>query len=68
MPIDWAVVNWLYIALMAVFAFISSFIGILLSFNSKFLGALIAAVVFAIIILFWTYYPHNLPLPVAKPV
>jgi hypothetical protein len=36
-PIDWANVSWLYVAVLALLVFVST--------------------------LFWTYYPHGLPLP-----
>jgi len=63
MPIDLATVDWLYVVLLAVFVFIASFIGSVLSFSHRGMAALLAAVVFAGIFVFWTYYPHGLPLP-----
>ena len=35
MPIDWAAVNWVYVALLSGFAFLGSLIGNLLSFRSR---------------------------------
>ena len=64
-PIDWASVNWLYVILLALFAFLSSLIGNFISFKRAFLGALLSAVLFAAAFIFWTYYPHGLPLPTA---
>jgi hypothetical protein len=61
--IDWANVSWLYVAVLALIVFVSSLIGTLLSFRRLFLGALLSAVVFAVAFVFWTYYPHGLPLP-----
>jgi hypothetical protein len=71
MPIDWASVNWVYVGVLAVFAFFATFVGNLLSFNHRGFAAVLSALVFAAIFVFWTYYPHGLPLPtsltVAKP-
>ena len=62
-PIDWANVNWVYVGVLAVFAFISTLIGNLLSLNHRGFGALLSAILFAAIFVFWSYYPHGLPLP-----
>jgi hypothetical protein len=64
-PIDWASVNWLYVILLALFVFLTTLIGNLISFKRAFLGALFSAVLFAAAFIFWTYYPHGLPLPIA---
>ena len=61
--IDWANVSWLYVAVLAVLVFVSTLIGTLLSFRRLLLGAVLSAVVFAVAFVFWTYYPHGLPLP-----
>jgi hypothetical protein len=61
--IDWANVSWLYVAVLAVLVFVSTLIGTLLSFKRLLLGALLSTVVFAVAFVFWTYYPHGLPLP-----
>src|SRR5690242_2540016 len=63
LPIDWSSVNWLYFGLLVALVFVTSLIGGLLSFHRAVLGALISAVLFAAAFLFWTYYPHHLPLP-----
>jgi hypothetical protein len=62
-PIDWASVSWLYVAVLAVLVFVSTLIGTLLSFRRLLLGAVLSAVLFAGAFVFWTYYPHGLPLP-----
>lgn len=62
-PIDWASVNWVYVILLAVFVFVAALIGNLLSFNHRGWGALLAALLFGVIFVFWSYYPHHLPLP-----
>jgi hypothetical protein len=63
MPIDWANVDWLYVVLLAVFAFFASLIGSLLAFGRRGIGALLSALIFAAIFVFYSYYPHHLPLP-----
>ena len=65
MPIDLAQVDWLYVGLLAVFAFLATFIGNLLSFNHRGIAAVLSALLFAAIFVAWTYYPHHLPLPTA---
>ncbi len=61
--IDWTSVNWLYVILLSVFVFVAAGIGNLLSFNHRGWGALLTALLFGIIYVFWSYYPHHLPLP-----
>lgn len=63
MPIDLATVDWLYVGVLAVFAFLATGIGNLLSFNSRGMAAVLSAVLFAALFVAWTYYPHGLPLP-----
>ena len=63
LPIDWANVNWVYVAVLAVFVFIATLVGNLLTFSHRAMAALLSAVLFAAIFVFWTYYPHHLPLP-----
>ena len=43
-------------------------IGNLLSFNHRGMAAVLSALVFAGLFVFWTYYPHHLPLPTAVTV
>jgi hypothetical protein len=61
MPIDLAQVDWLYVILLAVFVAISTFLGGLLSFSHRGTAAMLSAVLFAAIFIFWTYYPHRVP-------
>jgi hypothetical protein len=63
MPIDLLSVNWLYVIVLAIFVFITTFIGNLLSFSHRGWAAFLSALAFAVIFIFWTYYPHGLPLP-----
>jgi len=65
MPIDLASVNWIFVALMAIFAFIAALLGSFISLRSRFFGAVIAGVLFAVMFVAWNYYPHPMiPLPV----
>ena len=63
MPIDLGQVDWLYVAVLAVFAFATNIVANLLSFKRRGIAAILAAVLFAATFVFWTYYPHGLPLP-----
>jgi hypothetical protein len=65
MPIDLATVDWLYVIVLALFVFLATLIANVLSFGRRFMGALLAAILFAAAFVFWTYYPHHLPLPTA---
>jgi hypothetical protein len=62
-PIDLASVNWLYVAILALFVFVASLIGNFLSFGRRVSGALLSAILFAVAFVAWSYYPHHLPLP-----
>lgn len=64
-PIDWANVNWVYVAVLAIFVFVATLIGNVLSLNHRGIGALLSAILFAAAFVFWTYYPHGLPLPIS---
>src|SRR5262245_25721965 len=61
--IDWTSVNWLYVAVLTALVFFSTLIGALLSFKRAFRTAVLSALLFAAGFVFWTYYPHGLPLP-----
>lgn len=63
--IDWATVNWLYFGLLVAVVFVTSLIGAFLSFRHRGFGALISAVLFAVVFMFWSYYPHHLGLPMS---
>ncbi len=64
-PIDFATVDWLYVVVLALIVFLAALIANILSFGRRFLGAVLSAVLFAAAFVFWTYYPHHLPLPTA---
>ena len=53
MPIDISNVDWLFVGLMAVFAFVAALLGSLIAFRNRFAGAIIAGILFAVIFVFW---------------
>ena len=63
LPIDWANVNWPYVIALVLLVFVCTLIGTSLSFRRTFLGAVLTALLFAAAFVYWTYYPHGLPLP-----
>lgn len=63
MSIDLAQVDWLYVGVLAVFAYFATVVGNLLSFNRRGIAAVLSALVFVAIFVAWSYYPHHLPLP-----
>jgi len=65
MPIDLSTVNWIFVALMAGFAFVAALLGSLISFRNRVGGAVIAAILFAAMYVAWNYYPHpQIQLPI----
>jgi hypothetical protein len=66
MPIDWALVNWGYVALLSGFAFIAALIANFIAFGHRLGGAILAGILFAAIFVFATYYPHGISLPTLK--
>ncbi len=63
MELDWLNnVDWLYVVLISLFALVASAIGHLLSFNHRGMGAVLTAVIFGAGFVFWSYYPHKVPL------
>ena len=69
MPIDISNVDWVFVVLLAVFAFVAALLGSLIAFRSRFLGAIIAGILFAVLFVLWNTYPHpQLPLPILKSV
>ena len=63
LPIDWATVNWPYFLALVVLVFACTFVGTALSMKRTFLSCLLTSLLFGAAFMFWTYYPHNLPLP-----
>ncbi len=65
--LDLSTVNWVFVALMAVFAFIASLIGNLIAFRNVFFGAIITGILLAAIYVVWNHYPHpTVPLPIVS--
>ena len=48
MPIDLSAVNWVFVSLMGVLAFVAALLGSLIAFRNRFAGAIIAGVLFAV--------------------
>jgi hypothetical protein len=67
-PIEWSTVNWGYVTLLSVFAFLAGLIGHLLSFKSRLFGAILTGVLFAAAFIVWTYYPLDPRIHAAVPV
>ena len=66
MPIDLATVDWLYVVVLALFVFLATLIANVLCVRPPLHRArVLSAVLFAAAFVFWTYYPHHLPLPTA---
>jgi cytochrome bd-type quinol oxidase subunit 2 len=63
MPFSLANVDWVYVAILALLVFISTWVGSLLSFKNSGRAAVLSALVFAGLFVFWTYYPHRIPGP-----
>jgi hypothetical protein len=66
MPIDLSTVNWVFVGLMAVLAFVATLLGDLIALRNRFFGAIIAAILFAVGFVAWNYYPHSFGLPIIK--
>lgn len=63
MPIDLATVDWIYVGVLAVLAFLATVVANIVSFGHRGMAALLSAIIFAALFVSWTYYPHGLPLP-----
>jgi len=68
MPIDLSNVNWGFVGLMTLLAFVSSLLGSLIAYKSRFAGAIIAAILFAAGFIAWNYYPHTFGFPIIKTI
>ena len=65
MSIDISTVNWVIVALMAVFAFVAALLGNLIAFRNLFVGSILTGILFAAMFVVWNYYPHpTIPLPI----
>jgi len=63
MPIDLAQVDWLYVIVLAVLVYLAAVVGNLLSFGNRWTAATLSTLVFVVLFVLWTYYPHRVPLP-----
>jgi uncharacterized membrane protein YuzA (DUF378 family) len=68
MPIDLSAVNWVFVGLMAALAFVAALLGSLIAFRNRFVGAILAGVLFAAGFVAWNYYPHSFGLPIIKTI
>jgi hypothetical protein len=68
MPIDLAAVPWLYVAILSGFAFVAALLGSLIAFRNRFVGAIIAGILFGVAFVGWNYYPHSFGLPILKAI
>jgi len=66
MGIDLSTVNWTFVGLMGVGAFVAALLGSLIAFRNRLLGAILAGILFAIFFVGWNYYPHAFGLPIVK--
>ena len=64
--VDLSAVNWVFVGLMTVLAFVAALLGSLIAFRNRFFGAIIAAILFAAGFVAWNYYPHSFGLPIVK--
>jgi hypothetical protein len=65
MPIDLTAVDWAFVGILTILCFVAALLGSLISFRNKLGGAILAAVLFAVGLVGWMYYPHpQLPGPV----
>ncbi|HEX4408636.1 MAG TPA: hypothetical protein VH206_07685 [Xanthobacteraceae bacterium] len=66
MPIDLTAVDWAFVGILSIICFVAALLGSLISFRNKLGGAILAAVLFAVGLVAWMYYPHpQLPGPLA---
>ena len=68
MPIDLSAVPWVFVGLMAALGFVAALLGSLIAFRNRFVGAVIAGVLFAAGFVAWNYYPHSFGLPIIKTI
>jgi hypothetical protein len=66
MSINWASVNWSYVALLSGLAFVAALIANFITSGHSLAGAILTALLFAAVFVFATYYPHGITLPTLK--
>jgi hypothetical protein len=62
--VDWAHIDWNFVWLMTALAFVTALIGTFIAYRSRFVGSIIAAILFGIGFVIWNYTPHNFGLQV----
>ena len=66
--LDLSTINWLFVGMMSLLAFITALLGSLIAFRNRFVGAIIAAILFGIGFIAWNYYPHQFGYPIIKTI
>jgi heme/copper-type cytochrome/quinol oxidase subunit 3 len=66
MSIDLSTVNWGYVAMLSGFTFIAALVANYVTFKHRLAAAILATLLFAVIFVFVTYYPHGIPFPAPK--
>jgi hypothetical protein len=66
MGINFSGVDWMFLGLMTGLAFVAALLGSLIAFRNRFVGAILAGILFGVGFVFWNYYPHNFGLPILK--
>ena len=66
--LDLSTINWLFVGMMSALAFITALLGSLIAFRNRFVGAIIAAILFGIGFIAWNYYPHQFGYPIIKTI
>lgn len=61
MPIDLSQVDWLYVVVLAIFVFVATVVGGMLSFGHRWTAGTLSTLLFVVLFVFWTYYPHRVP-------
>jgi hypothetical protein len=67
LPFDLATVDWFTVGIFSAIAFLAALVGNGIAFGSKFLGAVLTAVFFAVFFVAWTYWLQAMVLPPAGP-
>ena len=65
LPFDLATVNWNEVAVFAGIAFLAAIVGNAIAFGSRFIGAILTAVLFAVFYVTWHYWLAAIAFPPA---
>jgi len=65
LPFDLATVDWVTVAIYAGIAFIAAIIGNIIAFGNRFAGAVLTAVLYAVLYVAWHYWLAAIVLPPA---